>query len=566
MTRGDMRITVREQGEVKALRETSVRSEVEGQATIIYLVPEGSQVDQGDKLVELDAHALKDREANQAITVERANATLVNAQQNVQILDKELQAEEAAARSRLEIAQINLEKHLGRIRETLPNGEFADGNTNRDMLGRLRELVADTRHTGLIQSVLELVGEENLDRDSGNLAQQILDQIDKIRLAIADLKLKEDTLEHSKRLAAKDYITRNELEKHKLDFDSQASRVRLSWNELDLLINYGLKAEKIDLELKVDNAQLELDKVVASATARRARENAELSSRESEYELAKGRLDNLRTQIENAVIYAPTPGLVVYAKVGDSWRSREVVEEGISVRQRQSLIVLPDVSTMIAELSVAEADIDKVVVGQIALVEVDAFPDEPFTARVTRVSPLPDSGSRWSNSNKKVYKTEVTLDGVNTVLRPGMSSTVEILIGEIRDVLFIPIQGVIRQGSVHYVWKLGPDGPIATLVKVGRSNLSHVELLEGIEEGDQILLSRPSDRQPPEFEQPSTPEASPQSESGVDDPPDFGTDAPSTEHDWPRTGGRPDDDRPRNGGGRPGKAKKGKRGPNDDDR
>lgn len=509
VSRADLRIAVREQGEIRAKRETQVRSEVEGRAAILYLIPEGSSVEKGEKLVELDAASLQDREANQAITVGRAKANLVNAEQNLEILEKELGAILASAKSKLEIAELGLEKYLGRLPSLAehPDGMAAargdrDG-TNREMLARLRDLVEGTDRTDLPNAVVELLGEENLDRDMGDMAQKVLDNIDRIRLARADLKLKEDTLDHSKRLAAKDFITRNELDRHQLDFDSQKSRVTLSWQELDLLIHYGLKSEKIDLELKVDNARIELDKTFASNAARRLREAEEKNSSQQEYDLANGRLENYREQIRNAVIYAPTPGLVVYAKIGDR-RSSEIVEEGMEVRERQTLIILPDTSTMIAELKVPEAEIDKVVRGQKATVIVDAFNERPFPATVTRVSPLPDSGSRWSNNNKKVYKSEVTLDGANELLRPGMAATVEILVGVIRDVLTVPLPAVRRQGAVHYVWRAPAGGgdPEPVRVEIGRSNVSHVEIVSGVNEGDRLYLGPPAGANAPEYEQP----------------------------------------------------------------
>lgn len=547
--RSDMRITVRESGEIKALRETRVRSQVEGQATIIYLIPEGTTVQTGDKLAELDASELEDREANQAISVSRAKANLVASQKDLEILGKELAVLEGSARSKLEIAQLELEKFMGSLprEKEASSATSAEGGgdvipaaaansgpsedsggpsvsstdlselgitadqigTNHETLARLRNLVAGTKFRNLDETLVELLGAENLDRDMGDMAQQVLNQIDKIRLARADLKLKEDTLGHSSRLAGKGYITRNELDRHQLDYDSQRSRVTLAWNELDLLINYGLRSSFIDLQLKVNNAEIEVDKTLASNEARRAREEESLKADEQEYNLAKDRLDNLREQIANAVITAPNPGLVVYSDVGDGRRSSEVVEEGMSVRQRQTLIILPDTTTMIAELKVPESDIDKIIKGQYASVFIDSAPEQAFPARVSRVSPLADSGSRWSNNNKKVYKTEVTLDGGTDVLRPSMSATVEILIGVVKDVINVPLPAVRREGAVHYVWKVTRGDPIPVRVEIGRSNVSHVEITSGLEVGDRVYMSRPTGVTIPEFDQPTASQNAP---------------------------------------------------------
>jgi HlyD family secretion protein len=570
VTRGPMRISIRESAELKAARETRIRSEVEGQATIIFLVPEGSVVEQGERVVELDVSEVAERRANQAITVERAYATLVDARQNMEILEKELAADEAEARSKLEIAEIDREKFFGRPTTAAERAARSDRGSNADVIERIGELAKDLPQFGeLATKVLALfaadpVGQKAvLSREMGELGQQILEQIQEIKLAqqqlaidedtlfystalhdknyitrseferdklkaesqrskvtvsLQQLAIDEDTLFYSTALHDKNYITRSEFERDKLKAESQRSKVTVSLQQLDILIGYTLRKTKIDLELTYNNAVIGLERVRAANMARRAREEAELASREAEYVLAKERLENFDEQLKNAVITAPTPGLVVYAEL-DS-RGREMIQEGSEVRERQTLIILPDVTRMSAELKIQEADIDKIRVGQPASIQVDAFSDKVFTGRVSRVSPVADSSSRWSNNNLKVYKTWVELEGENSdeELRPNMSSTVEILVGEIKDTLTVPVSAVRRQGAVKYVWRAGANGPEAIQVKIGRNTLSHVEITEGIEDGDQIYMAPPPGVLAPEFEQPETIDEVRQLESGVAEP------------------------------------------------
>ncbi len=519
--RKPMRIQITEAAELKAAVENRVRSEIEGSATIIYLIPEGEVVDKGQKLVELDVSELQERRATQAITVERAMASLVNAQQNIQILAKELASLESAAVSGLEIANIDVEKFFGGknvdgpvevvgddVVESGPGGvdqqeQDKVRGANRDMVEALSELVENKpAYAGLPGKAVDLLDETRLDDDMGELGQQVLEQVDQITLARQQLALAEDTYQKSKTLAADNYITANDLERDRLERERQRSSVTLAWQNLDLLISYTLRKTKIDLLLKLDNAKLELEKVRASNAARRTREEAELASVQSEYDLAKERLDNLVRQIDSAVLEAPTPGLVVYATT-DS-RNRETIEEGTDIRERQTILILPDVTRMQAELKIQEADIDKVRRGQPATIAVDAFPGEAFSGIVTRVSPIADSGSRWSNSSLKVYKTWVALDLDNTqgMLRPNMSARVTINVGEVPEALPVPITAVRRQDKVHYVWKVNGNGPLAVAVKVGRSTNEEVEILQGVEPGDRIYKAPPTGVMAPEFEQP----------------------------------------------------------------
>ncbi|MBM4059675.1 MAG: HlyD family efflux transporter periplasmic adaptor subunit [Planctomycetes bacterium] len=534
--RDDLPITVRENAELQALRETIVRSEVEGQATIIYIIPEGSQVKQGDKLVEIDVSELVEKRANQAISVAKADAALKQATKEKEILQKELTTKHKTAESNLEIARMEVEKLLGR-----PKGSQSGAGSNSDMLLRLQALVQPAaepapaaapngdhgsapprssqvaqvdprsfaRLVDKVRAVLEQ--EAAVDRDMGEMANRILQQADQIRLSMADLKVKEDTFGHSERLAAKNFITRNELEKDKLAFESQMSKVRLAWNDLDLLINYTLGKELLKLSRDRDNAALELERVVASNEASVTKADSDLASREAEFTLAKERLENLDRQIKSAVITAPTPGTVVYARIDRNRGGGEAVREGVQVRERQELIILPDTTKMRCLVKVQEAQVDKVARGQPAFVVVEAFQGETFTGRVTSVAPVADSNSGWMTSDRKVYTTIVELDSDNPDgrLRSRMAANVTIMVDTIQGTLPVPLQAVFRDRSVNYVWKQTAGGPVPVPVQVGRQNTERVEVLQGTAEGDLLHLTMPAGVQAPKLEQPVAPTPAP---------------------------------------------------------
>ncbi len=535
----DLPIVVRENAELQALRETIVRSEVEGQATIIYIIPEGSMVKQGERLVELDVSDLVEKRANQGISVGKADAALTQSKKEKEILEKELTTKRNTAASNLRITEMELEKLLGR-----KTGAKSSEGKNSDMLKKLETLVQtpqaqaqpqDASLTGMskedatsvaqqvnpasyrnlvdkVRELLTLDGDDGAaDRDMGEMANKILQQADQIRLAMADLKVKEDTFAHSRRLASKQFITRNELEKDQLAYQSQVSKVTLAWNDLDLLINYTLAKERIKLTQDRDNALLEVARVQGSNEAAVIKADSDLTSRELEFNLAKERLDNLDRQIKSAIILAPTPGTVVYARIDRNRGGGEAVREGVQVRDRQELIILPDTTKMRCLVKVQEAQVDKVARGQAAFVTVEAFQGETFTGRVTSVAPVADSNSGWMTSDRKVYTTNVELDSDNPDgrLRSRMAANVTIMIDTIKDTLPIPLQAVYRDRSVNYVWKQTANGPQAVAIKVGRQNTEKVEVLDGVASGDMLCLTAPAGVPAPKFEQPVAPEPAP---------------------------------------------------------
>ena len=72
-----------------------------------------------------------------------------------------------------------------------------------------------------------------------------------------------------------------------------------------------------------------------------------------------------------------------------------------------------------------------------------------------------------------------------------MNASVTIQVGELANVLFIPLPALERKGDQHYVFLASDDGAIAAPVEVGESNLTHVEIVHGLSEGDEIHLVRP---------------------------------------------------------------------------
>ncbi|MEC7726199.1 MAG: efflux RND transporter periplasmic adaptor subunit, partial [Planctomycetota bacterium] len=319
------------------------------------------------------------------------------------------------------------------------------------------------------------------------------------------------TAAHSRRLAEKQFITRNELERDELAFQSQASKVTIAWNDLELLINYTLQRDKIEFRQNLENAEIEVARVTAKNDAERKNSQFDIDAKQKEFEIASDRLATLNRQIENSVIYSPGEGLVVYSKVSRGRGDSEPVEEGTSIRQYQTIIILPDNSRLKCRIKVQEAMIEKVRRGMPAHISAEVRPNEVMTGRVTYVAPVADSASRWSGNDKKVYTTEVMLDGINRdeSLKAGMKAAATITVDTEPSVLTVPIQAVRRDRAVNYIWKDTPEGPVAVAVEVGANNQEKVVVLKGVDEGDMIYRTPPGAQADPKFDQPEVPEPAP---------------------------------------------------------
>jgi multidrug efflux pump subunit AcrA (membrane-fusion protein) len=187
---------------------------------------------------------------------------------------------------------------------------------------------------------------------------------------------------------------------------------------------------------------------------------------------------------------------VVYASSEDRGNYRgddSPIQAGKRVNQRQEIIRIPDPKGMGVQVKVHESALDRVRVGQTAKVTIDAYPDKPLMGKVLRMSTLPDGNNRWQNPDLKVYPTDIGLEDAPPALRPGMSARVEIIVDDIESALAVPVQAVTTAGGKPAVYLKTASGSAARPVTLGRSSDRFVEVLDGLAEGDVVLLAPPKE-------------------------------------------------------------------------
>ena len=133
----------------------------------------------------------------------------------------------------------------------------------------------------------------------------------------------------------------------------------------------------------------------------------------------------------------------------------------------------------------------KVRPGQKARIRVDAYPNEQLTGMVHRIAVLPDSQNRWLSPDLKVYSTIIHIDGEYAWLKPGMSAEVEIVTDVIEDALQVPVNAVHIVDGRPTCYVTGLFGMEPRPVVTGEYNISFIEIKEGLEAGDSVLLRAP---------------------------------------------------------------------------
>ncbi len=440
--RGNLTISVLESGTIKAREQIIITNQLEGRTSIIYLIPEGTRVKEGELLVELDASTMQDQRIDQDIDVRNAEAAYVNAKENLAIMENQAQSDVEVAELTLRFAKQDLDKYK--------EGEYPNE--------------------------LEKARSE-------------------IQLAEEDRTRALDKVEWSRTLHEEKYLSKTELQADELAFSRAEVNLKVAQRDLELLEEYTYKRQIDQLTSDVRQAEMALERTKAKARANVVQAKAELVAREQEFNRQKDKLAKLDDQLSKAKVFAPAEGMVIYATSArrGGWRdNREPLDEGVEVYERQELIYLPTAASSMAEVDIHEASLEKVQLGLPAVITVDALPGKKFMGTVGRIAPLPDPQSMWMNPDLKVYNSDIYLEGNDPSLRTGMSCKVEIIVAQYENAIFVPVQAVIRVGGRPTVFVVHEDGMIEErVVEIGLDNNSMVRIVGGLEEGEIVWLAPP---------------------------------------------------------------------------
>ena len=472
--RGDLTISVTESGSIKAIKSEDIKSKVEGRATIVNIVPEGTtitaeDVNNGKVLVELDASTLKEQLAQRKIDLAGAEATLADANESYLIQVKQNESDITAAELKVRFALMDFQKYVGEtVAKKALDEESLDPNSQIDTASLLKEI--EDHNTG------------------GEASQKLKELQDNIALAQSTLERASGKLDWSEKLRLKEYVSETELLADRLEVQSLTIKRDQAVIALDLFRRYDFPKQVEQLQSDYNEAMRELERVQASARSKLAQAEAKLISARATYELQKQRLEKLHSQIDACVIKAPAVGQVVYWSSTERW-SRVKIEQGAEVSEGYKIITIPDASEMKVEIKVHETWIDKIEPNQPANITVAAFPEKTFTGRVLKKAPLADQ-TDFLNPDLKVYLTDVSIEGANEDLKTGMTADVEVIINELHDIIYVPIQSVttVEEKKICYVMGSAVE---KREVETGLFNENFVEIKSGLNEGEKVLLNPP---------------------------------------------------------------------------
>jgi RND family efflux transporter MFP subunit len=159
--------------------------------------------------------------------------------------------------------------------------------------------------------------------------------------------------------------------------------------------------------------------------------------------------------------------------------------EGSAISPQAPPFTVVDFSALRFTAEVDEADIDRVKVDMMAMVSLDAFPGEEFSATVSRINPA----AQPTATGGTVFAVELELAGVAKDILLGMKGDADVEVSSRGSALTVPVEALFSEGGTDFVYSIVAGKLKKTEITVGATTDTDIEVLSGLQAGDAVALS-----------------------------------------------------------------------------
>ena len=504
VSRGDLTESVNATGSIAAQTGAQVKigAQVSGRIKRLY-ADIGSRVKAGEVIAELDLPDLRAQvqQAEANLQAERARLAQQEANLSLQrtLLDNaviQARASESAVVARLGTTQASSRLQTA---QTPTNIRRAESEVARatSALATSRTTLAQLETSAKVQ--LATAGEQvkqaqaNANNSAANLKrqQQLLNK-GFVAASLVDTAVATDAVNQSAVSTARQNVelirqqttaaietARNSVAQSQQAIDS--AQAALESAKAGTFSDVARQADVTEAKAQVARARADTQTAVANQQQLAQREKEVSAAREA-VKASQAQVDISRARLDYSYIRSPISGTVLQLAA----QQGEVLAAGLSV---STLIIVADLSKLEVTASVDETDIGKIKLGQIAEVGIDALPGKKLEGKVTKIA----SGSTIL-SGVITYAVTIAFTKVPEIpLKPDMTASVTIVTGTKKNILLVPAEAVkvgTKGSTVNMlVKKDGKDDTEPRNVKTGASDGVKTEILDGLKEGDKIVLA-----------------------------------------------------------------------------
>ncbi|HYE06193.1 MAG TPA: hypothetical protein VEL07_11830 [Planctomycetota bacterium] len=427
--RGELVITVSEAATLRSREMIFIKGQ---QGKIAWVIPEGSTVKAGDKVLEV------------------TNDELVK-----QLDDGRLAAEKAQREAEAAVSDLKLLE--------LENAKILDDDQRAISASRLNLEQYREGKSPLREEELKLLAER----------------------AEIDAKDAQEKYDLMPDLYARSFITRTDLRTAELNTRTAAQQLKKARREYEIFTTYENPLELSKLEAEASAALVKAERSKQMIATQLAEKQAAVRIKAHERDRQVQAVAALEKRIVDLVITAPKDGMVVYGNAAQRqyWQQDDGrLEPGADIHQNSIVMTIPNLSDMVAVANVNQLHVGQMTIGLPATSTVEGI-DAVFTGEVVKVSTT--ASQNWTGESGG-YATEISLvGGADAAFRSGMSAKVEIVVKRLPDVLLIPIDAIYQRDGQSHCYVQGEAGARRAIV-LGDSNDSHAVVTSGLQPGETV--------------------------------------------------------------------------------
>lgn len=272
-----------------------------------------------------------------------------------------------------------------------------------------------------------------------------------------------------------------------LEADLELARISQEISKLNFeTATYEPEATKKEIKLKLESAGIALNRAKEQIDNKKVIHKEDLLQKSLAIRQLTTTLADANNSMNNLFVVSPANGIAIKE---ENWNTDQKWAVGDSPYSGSRLIELPDLAEMRAEVKINEVDISKVLPGQRVEIRPDAYSDSVYAGKIESVANL--AQNKDYKSKIKIFPVQIRIEGQSKTLLPGLTVSCKIIVSEVPDVIYIPLEALFNEQNISYVYLKSGSGFKRRDIKTGAVNSDYAIVTEGLEENDMIALSNP---------------------------------------------------------------------------
>jgi multidrug efflux pump subunit AcrA (membrane-fusion protein) len=272
-----------------------------------------------------------------------------------------------------------------------------------------------------------------------------------------------------------------------LEADLELARISQEISKINFETSvYEPEVTKKEIQLKLESATIALNRAKEQIENKKVIHKEDLIQKSLSMKQLSSTLADANSSMNSLFVVSPARGIAIKE---ENWNTGQKWAVGDQPYSGSNIIELPDLAQMRAEVNINEVDVSKVLPGQRVEIRPDAYSDSLYSAVIESVANL--AQNKDYKSKIKIFPVQIRITSPGRQLLPGLTVSCKIIVSEVPDVLYIPLEALFKDQGTEYVFLKTGSGFKRQEIKSGAINTDFAIIKEGLSEKDIVSLSDP---------------------------------------------------------------------------